>query len=100
MRQEQPLGLSRAGCGRWSRNLHLHGLRKIARLAGRGRKSQAGSLTLTTYEIRDDPDDLPIICATLAEAERRGRRRAARLGIEVLIYEMHPTRGERFIGAI
>ena len=26
---------------------------------------------MTTYEIRDDPDDLPIICATLAEAERR-----------------------------
>ena len=52
------------------------------------------------YEIRDDPDDLPIICATLAEAERRGQRRATRLGIEVLIYEMHPTHGERFIGAI
>ena len=28
------------------------------------------------------------------------QRRAARLGIEVLIYEMHPARGERFIGAI
>jgi len=55
---------------------------------------------VTTYEIRDDPDDLPIICATLSEAERRGQRRAARLGIEVLIYEMHPTREERFIGAI
>lgn len=100
MRQEQPLGLFRAGCGRGNRNLHLHGLRHAARLAGRGRKPQAGSLTLTTYEIRDDPDDLPIICATLAEAERRGRRRAARLGIEVLIYEMHPTRGERLISAI
>ena len=37
---------------------------------------------MTTYEIRDDPDDLPIICATLAEAERRGSRRAARLGDE------------------
>ena len=47
---------------------------------------------MTTYEIRDDPDDLPIICATLTKAERRGQRRAARLGIEVLIYEMHPTR--------
>ena len=33
---------------------------------------------MTTYEIRDDPDDLPIICATLTEAERRGQRRAAR----------------------
>lgn len=59
---------------------------------GSGRKPQAGSSALTPYEIRDNPDDLPIICATLAEAERRG--------IEVLIYEMHPTRGERFIGAI
>lgn len=55
---------------------------------------------MTTYEIRDDPDDLPIICATLAEAERRGRRRAARLGIEVLIYEIDPRGGERLIGAI
>jgi len=36
----------------------------------------------------------------LAEVGRRGGRRAARLGIEVLIYEMHPTRGERFIAAI
>ena len=55
---------------------------------------------MTTYEIRDDPDDLPIICATLAEAERRGRRRAARLGIEVLIYEMDPVWGERFLLAL
>lgn len=53
-----------------------------------------------TYEIRDDPDDLPLVCATLAEAEQRGRHRAARLGIEVLIYEMDPIRGERFIGAV
>ena len=94
------MGLSRPGHSRRNRHLHLHGLRQGAWLAGRGRKSQAGSLTLTTYEIRDDPDDLPIICATLAEAERRGQRRAARLGIEVLIYEMHPTRGERLISAI
>ena len=100
MRQVEPLGLFRAGRGRGHRHLYLHGVRRSARLAGRGRKSQAGSRALTTYEIRDDPDDLPIICATLAEAERRGQRRAARLGIEVLIYEMHPTRGERFIGAI
>ena len=55
---------------------------------------------MTTYEVREDPDDLPIICATLAEAERRGRRRAASLGIEILIYEMLPERGERFIGTI
>ena len=94
------MGLSGAGRGRRIWNVHLHGLRHAARLAGRGRKPQAGSRALTTYEIRDDPDDLPIICATLAEAERRGQRRAARLGIEVLIYEMHPTRGERLIAAI
>ena len=53
-----------------------------------------------TYEIRDYPDDLPIICATLAEAKQRGRRRAARLGIEVLVYEMDPMRGERFLMAL
>ena len=94
------MGLFRAGRGRGTRHLHLHGLRHGARLAGRGGKSQAGSFPVTTYEIRDDPDGLPIICATLAEAEKRGSRRAARLGIEVLIYEMHPARGERFIGAI
>ena len=94
------MGLSRAGRDRRSWNLHLHGLCRCARLAGRGRKPQAGGRALTTYEIRDDPDDLPIICATLTEAERRGQRRAARRGIEVLIYEMHPTRGERLISAI
>ena len=53
-----------------------------------------------TYEIRDDPDDLPIICATEAEARRRGRRRAARIGQPVLIYEMEERHGERFIGII
>lgn len=41
-----------------------------------------------TYELRDDPDDLPIICATEAEARRRGRQRAARIGQPVLIYEV------------
>ena len=40
------------------------------------------------YEVRDYPDDLPIICATKAEAIRRGRRRAARIGQPVLIYQM------------
>ena len=50
-----------------------------------------------TYEIRDDPDDLPIICATEAEARRRGRRRAARIGQPVLIDEMDDRHGERFI---
>mgnify|MGYP002653303132 CR=1 FL=1 len=28
---------------------------------------------MTTYEIRDDPDDLPIICATLTEAGGAGQ---------------------------
>lgn len=46
-----------------------------------------------TYELRDDTDNLPIICTIKAEAIRRGRRRAARLGIEILIYGCTP-RGE------
>ena len=49
------------------------------------------------YEVRDDSDDLPIICATRAEAIRRGRRRAERIGQPVLIYEMDDQRGERLI---
>ena len=40
------------------------------------------------YEVRDDPEDLPIICATESEARRRGRRRAARIGQPVLIYQV------------
>ena len=52
------------------------------------------------YEIRDDPDDLPIICATKAEAIRRGRRRTARIGQPVLIYEVDDHYGERFIGSV
>ena len=55
---------------------------------------------LVVYEIRDDPDDLPIICATEAEARRRGRRRAARIGQPVLIYEMDDRCGERYLGAV
>ena len=51
-----------------------------------------------TYEIRDDPDDLPIPCATLTEAEQRGRRRSARIGSPVLIYEIDSWGGERFVG--
>ena len=35
---------------------------------------------------------------TVVEVEQSSQ--AARLGIEVLIYEMHPTRGERLISAI
>lgn len=52
------------------------------------------------YEVRDDPDDLLIICATKTEARRRGQRRAARIGPPVLIYEMDDWRSERFIGSV
>ena len=55
---------------------------------------------LVVYEIRDDPEDLPIICATKAEAIRRARRRAERIGQPVLIYEMDDHYGERFIGSV
>ena len=55
---------------------------------------------LVVYEVRDDPDDLPIICATKAEAIRRGRRRAARVGQPMLIYEVDYHYGERFIGCV
>lgn len=48
-------------------------------------------------EVRDDPDDLSIICANEAEARRRERRRAARIGQPVLIYEIDDRHGERFI---
>lgn len=52
------------------------------------------------YEIRDDPDDLPIICASKAEARRRARHRATRIGQSVLIYEVDGRHGERFIGSV
>lgn len=52
------------------------------------------------YEVRDEPDDLSIICASEAEARRRARRRAARIGQSVLIYEVDGRHGERFIGSV
>ncbi len=97
MRHDQSPGLSGPCHGRESRNLHLHRLRGGARLAGPGWKRETGDRAVT-YEIRDDPDDLPIPCATFAEAERRGRRRAARIGSPVLIYEIDSRGGERFVG--
>ena len=97
MRHDQSPGLSGPCHGRGSRNLHLHRLRGGARLAGPGWKREARDRAVT-YEIRDDPDDLPIPCATFAEAERRGRRRAARIGSPVLIYEIDSRGGERFVG--
>ena len=56
-------------------------------------------MTRVHYELRDYPDDLPIICTTLAEAERKARHRVEHVGGPVLIYEMR-TDCERFIGAI
>lgn len=52
------------------------------------------------YELRDHPDDLPIICPDLATARRRGRRRAVRIGSPILIYSVDPIHGERFIEAV
>ncbi len=54
---------------------------------------------MTHYELRDDPDDLPIICNDLATALRKGRRRAAHVG-PVLVYEMDDRTGERLIRVI
>ena len=50
-----------------------------------------------TYELRDHPDDLPIACDTLSEARRRARRRSELFGFPVLIYEIDPFTGKRFI---
>ncbi len=49
------------------------------------------------YELRDHPDDLPIRCDTLAEAQKRARSRRDRFGISVLIYEVCPLTGERLV---
>lgn len=50
---------------------------------------------LVVYEVRDEPDDLPVICVI-----RRGRRRAARIGQPVLIHEVDDHYRERFIGSV
>lgn len=52
------------------------------------------------YELRDHPDDLPIRCATLAEARKRGRQRRERFGIEILIYEIDPFEGEKLLEVV
>jgi hypothetical protein len=49
------------------------------------------------YETRDDPDDLPTIHQTLPAAERRARKRSARIGQPVLIYEVTDER-EIYLG--
>lgn len=54
---------------------------------------------MTHYELRDHPDDLPIICTDLATALRKGRRRSALVG-PVLVYEMDDRSGERLISVI
>lgn len=53
-----------------------------------------------TYELRDHPDDLPIICDTLAEARQRARQRVERFGFPVLIYEINPFIGERLVETV
>ena len=50
-----------------------------------------------TYEVRDDPDDLPFIFKTCAQAERFARKRSARIGSPCLIYEV-TEHGETFLG--
>jgi hypothetical protein len=51
-----------------------------------------------TYELRDDPDALPIgPIATCAEAERRGRKISHKRGWPILIYEV-TDHGERCLG--
>lgn len=49
------------------------------------------------YETRDFPDDLPTIHATCAAAERHARKRSARTGEPVLIYEISTER-EIYLG--
>jgi hypothetical protein len=50
-----------------------------------------------TYEVRDDPDDLPFTFPTCAAAERFARKRSARIGSPVLIYEV-TEQGETYLG--
>jgi hypothetical protein len=53
--------------------------------------------TPATYEARDFPDDLPAVFDTCAAAERYARKRSARIGEPVLIYEI-TEHGERYLG--
>lgn len=50
------------------------------------------------FELRDDPDDLPITADSYAEAERKGWARADRLGGPVLLYAITAD-GEHYLGA-
>lgn len=52
------------------------------------------------YELRDHPDDFPIIRATLADARKRARKRVEQFGFPVLIYEMNPFTGEKLIETV
>lgn len=49
---------------------------------------------MTTYEIRDHPDDLPILCTTLSEAERSGAADAAPPALASRFLSMKCTRNE------
>lgn len=56
-------------------------------------------MTVMHYELRDDPDDLPVIIdAPLPKVRAAARKRAVRYGAEVLIYEISYPDGERYIG--
>lgn len=57
-------------------------------------------MTYRTFELRDDPDDLPIgPFDSLATARVRAHRRADRIGNAVLIYEISAN-GERCVAEI
>lgn len=54
---------------------------------------------MSHYELRDEPDDLPVIIrAPLSRVRAAARKRAARIGAEVLIYEVSYPEGEKYIG--
>jgi hypothetical protein len=50
-----------------------------------------------TYEVRDDPDDLPRVFDTCSQAERYARKRSRRIGSPCLIYEVTEDR-ETYLG--
>lgn len=54
---------------------------------------------MTHYELRDDPDDLPIVKATLPEAERAAVKRSKRLQAQVLVYRV-TDHGETYLGSV
>ena len=90
------VGLSHAGTVRLVDRLVSEGLIERREHSTDGR---ARSLYLTpTGKVASD-EVLASRDQVIAEGQR-GRRRAARLGIDVLIYEMDPMGGERFLMAL